>query len=358
MRDVRAKTENKIPVTVRISADEFLSDAGIPMPYIDISEGIKIAKAIEAEGVEAINVSCGTYETMNKAIEPVSYPQGWRKDFIKAVKDEVSVPVIAVAKLRDPSVAEELLQQGVMDFAAFGRALLADPNFAIKATDDRDDDIRKCISCLFCFEELNQGSHVVCAVNPRTGFETKYPPREKSSEPKKVAIIGAGPAGLVAAETLKKHGHNVVVFEAEESIGGQVRIGKNPPKKDQLNWLIEYYEKKFKDLGIELRLGQKADAETVKSLNPDVVLIANGAKPIVPNIPGINSNHVYSVEQVLKGETDLKEKTVAVIGSGLTGLETAELLQQEGQNHNCRNARYHCSRCLYAKPYRCTESSG
>ena len=149
-----------------------------------------------------------------------------------------------------------------------------------------------------------------------------------------------------------------MVFEAEKGIGGQVRIGKNPPKKDQLNWMIEYYEKKFKDLGIELRLGQKADAETVKSLNPDVVLIASGAKPIVPDIPGINSNHVYSVEQVLKGETDLKEKTVAVIGSGLTGLETAELLQQEGQNHNCRNARYHCSRCLYAKPYRCTESSG
>lgn len=330
MRDVRAKTQNKIPITVRISADEFLSDAGIPMPYIDISEGIKIAKAIEAEGVEAINVSCGTYESMNKAIEPISYPQGWRKDFIKAVKDEVSVPVIAVAKLREPQVAEELLQQGVMDFAAFGRPLLADPDFPIKAIEGRDDDICKCISCLFCFEELNKGSHVVCAVNPRTGFETKYPPREKTPEPKTVVVVGAGPAGLAAAEILKKHGHNVVVFEAEKGIGGQVRIGKNPPKKDQLNWMIEYYEKKFRDLDIELRLGQKADAETVKSLNPDVVFIACGAKPIVPDIPGINSNHVYSVEQVLKGETDLKEKTVAVIGSGLTGLETAELLQQGG----------------------------
>lgn len=330
IRDVREKTENKIAVSVRLSVDEFLSTVGIPMPYIDLEEGIKIAKFVESEGVDAINVSCGTYETMNMAIEPISFPQGWRKNFIKAVKEVVKVPVIAVAKLREPAVAEALLQEGVMDFASFGRPVLADPEYANKVIANQDDQIRKCISCLFCFEELNGGSHVVCAVNPRTGFEEKYLPKEKTNDPKKVAIIGAGPSGLVAAVTLKEQGHNPIVFESAEKIGGQVSIGKNPPKKDDLNWLIEYYEKKFKDLEIELHLGNEVKASDIKKLGADIVMIATGANPIIPNLPGVDANHVYSVEQVLKGETDLKNSTVAVIGSGLTGLETAELLQVDG----------------------------
>ena len=330
MRDVREKTENKIAVSVRISADEFLSAVGIPMPYIDIEEGIRIAKAIEAEGADAINVSCGTYETMNMAIEPISFPQAWRRDFVKMIKEAVSIPVIAVAKLREPSVAEALLADGVMDFAAFGRPLLADPEFANKVMEDRDDEIRKCISCLFCFDELNAGSHVVCAVNPVTGFETKYPAKERTTTPKTIAIIGAGPAGLIAAETLKLHGHNPVVLEMAGSIGGQVRIGKNPPKKEQLNWLIEYFEKRIVDLGIDLRLNHPVDAESLKSIHPDMVLIASGSKPIIPNLPGVNLKNVFTVENVLKGETDLTNKIVAVIGSGLTGLETAETLQQQG----------------------------
>jgi 2,4-dienoyl-CoA reductase-like NADH-dependent reductase (Old Yellow Enzyme family)/NADPH-dependent 2,4-dienoyl-CoA reductase/sulfur reductase-like enzyme len=330
MRDVRAKTENKIPISVRISADEFLSAVGIPMPYIDIAEGIRIAKAIEAEGVEAINVSCGTYESMNMAIEPMSFPQGWRKDFVKAVKNEVNVPVIAVGMFREPKVAEGFLQEGVADFAAFGRALLADSEYANKVLENRDDEINRCISCLFCFDELNKGSQVVCAVNPLTGFECDYPEKEKPSEPKTVAIVGAGPAGVRAAIYLKKMGHNPVLFEESDRIGGQVKIGKNPPKKDYLNWFIEDNEKKLKDLGVDIRFGRKADANTVKEINPDAVLIAVGAKPIIPNIPGVDSGNVYSVEQVLSGEVSIENKTIAVIGSGLTGLEVAELLQLSG----------------------------
>ena len=173
IHDVFEKTQRKIAVSVRLSVDEFLKEVGVTEPYIDLPEGIKIAKACEAEGVDAINVSCGTYESMNLAIEPISVPQGWRRDFIKAVKDEVSLPVIAVSKFREPAMAEQFLQEGVMDFASFGRPLLADPDFPAKALAGEDDKIRNCISCLFCFEELNKGSQVVCAVNPITGFETK-----------------------------------------------------------------------------------------------------------------------------------------------------------------------------------------
>lgn len=327
IQNVKAKTNHQIAVSVRLSVDEFLSAVGIDEPYIDLQEGIKIAQAVEAEGVDAINVSCGTYESMNLAIEPVSMPQGWRRDFVKAVKDAVSLPVIAVAKLREPAVAEAFLQEGVMDFASVGRALLADPDFPNKAIEAKDADVRRCISCLYCFDELNKGSHVVCAVNPRTGYETKYPEKELAAKPKTVAIVGAGPAGMAAAVTLKKNGHKVIVFESSNGIGGQVRIGQNPPKKDQLGWLIEYYERQVKELDIDLRLNHTADPESIKALNADVVLLAVGAKAIVPNIPGVSDNNVYSVEQVLRGETNLKNQTVAVIGSGLTGLETAELLQ-------------------------------
>ncbi len=330
IQDVFEKTQRKIAVSVRLSVDEFLKEVGVTEPYIDLPEGIKIAKACEAEGVDAINVSCGTYESMNLAIEPISVPQGWRRDFIKAVKDEISLPVIAVSKFREPAMAEQFLQEGILDFASFGRPLLADPDFPAKALAGEDDKIRNCISCLFCFEELNKGSQVVCAVNPLTGFEVKYPEREKTDGVKKVVIIGAGPAGLIAAEALSRHGHEVILFEKADGIGGQVRIGKNPPKKDDLNYLVDYYEKRIKELGIELHLNEEADPESVKAMNPDAVLVAVGAKPIVPKIPGVDGKNVYSVEQILSGEADLKNKTIAVVGSGLTGLETAELLQESG----------------------------
>ena len=330
IQDVFEKTERKIAVSVRLSVDEFLAEVGVDEPYIDLAEGVRIAKACEAEGVDAINVSCGTYESMNFAIEPVSFPQNWRKNFIKAVKDEVSLPVIAVSKLRDAAVVEELLQEGVVDFASIGRPLLADPDFANKAIKGEDQHIRKCISCLFCFDELNKGSQVVCAVNPLTGFEAKYPERGKADNPKKVVVVGAGPAGLAAAEALVRHGHEVVIFEKSDGIGGQIRIGMNPPKKDQLGWFMDYYDKFIEDSNIDIRFNQEADPETVKSMNPDVVLLAIGAKPISLDIPGATGPNVYSVEQVLSGQTDLKDKTVAVIGSGLTGLETAELLQVDG----------------------------
>ena len=218
----------------------------------------------------------------------------------------------------------------MVDFAALGRPLLADPDFANKAIRGEDESIRKCISCLFCFEELLKGSHVVCAVNPLTGFEAKYPERGKTDKPKKVVIVGAGPAGLSAAETLIRHGHEVVIFEKSDSIGGQVRIGMNPPKKDQLGWFMDYYEKFIKDYDVDIRFNQEANPETVKAMNPDIVLLGVGAKPITLNIPGETGPNVYSVEQVLKGEADLKDKTVAVVGSGLTGLEVAEMLQVDG----------------------------
>ncbi|NLW79199.1 MAG: FAD-dependent oxidoreductase [Ruminococcaceae bacterium] len=330
MRDVRAKTQNKLPVTVRLSVDEYLAAVGVPMPYIDLEEGVRIAKAVEAEGVEALNVSCGTYETMNFAIEPISFAEGWRKDFIQAVKQAVKVPVIAVAKFRQPAVAEAFLQQGIIDFAGFARPVLADENFAQKALDEQDDSIRKCISCLFCFEQLNSGSHVVCAMNPRTGFETEYPEKPKAATPKKVAVVGAGPAGLAAAVTLKEAGHEPTLFERAAEVGGQVVIGKNPPKKEQMAWLLDYYNKKIKDLGIDLRTGQAAGADAVKALGADAVLVACGSQPIVPSIPGVGGPNVYSVEQVLSGAFKPAGKTVAVVGSGLTGLETAETLQQNG----------------------------
>lgn len=329
IQNVYEKTNRKIAVSVRLSVDEFLAEVGVTEKYIDLTEGVRIAKAVEAEGVDAINVSCGTYESMNFAIEPVSFPQNWRKGFIKAVKDEVSVPIIAVSKIREAEIAELLLKEEITDFVSIGRPLLSDPDFASKAIEARGDQIRKCISCLFCFDQLNKGSQVVCAVNPLTGFEAKYKDRAKTDNPKKVIVVGAGPAGLAAAEALVRHGHKVTVFEKAKAIGGQVRLGMNPPKKEQLGWFIDYYEKFLDASKIDIRLGQEADPEKVKAENPDAVLVAVGAKPIIPNVKGVDGQNVYTVEDVLCGAIDIKDKTIAVIGSGLTGLEVAELLQVE-----------------------------
>lgn len=330
IQDVKDKTKDDFAISVRLSVDEFIDDLGINEEHIDLEEGIKIAKAIEKEGVDALNVSCGTYESMNFAIEPVSVEPGWRRDFIKAVKDEINLPVIAVAKFRTPEMAEEFLNDGVLDFVSFGRPLLADPEFPNKAMAKEDLRVNRCISCLFCFDELNKGSHVVCAVNPRTGFESDYAALEKSDVQKKVAIVGAGPAGLAAAVAAKENGHFVHIFEAGDDIGGQVRIGMNPPKKDQLGWMLEDTKRLLDELGIEVQMNQKMTPEDLKAQGFDVVLLGIGAEAITPNIPGVDQEHVYSVEDVLEGRVSLEEKTVAVIGSGLTGLEVAELLQTKG----------------------------
>ncbi|WP_052352741.1 NAD(P)/FAD-dependent oxidoreductase [Neobacillus dielmonensis] len=317
------------PLMVRLTVEEFLDTIGAPEKGIDLETGVKIVQALEKLGIDAIDVSSGIYETMNTIVEPTSYPQGWRTHLSKAVKEAVQIPVIAANVIRKPEFAEELLESGIIDFVGIGRGLLADPEWVNKTAGGRECDIRNCISCLHCFESIFAGS-LECAVNPRMGRELQFDQLQTDGDGKTIAIIGAGPAGLESARVLAERGFKPVVFEKEATIGGQLLLANKPPQKEKIDWLIEYLDTQTKKLGVEIRLNTEATVEGLRKLDPYAVFVATGADAFVPPIKGADGEHVYTPTEILSGSVELQNKRIAVIGSGMTGLETAELLAEQG----------------------------
>lgn len=313
------------PVSVRISGDEFVEGG------LDLEGAIKVARTLESLGVDAINVSSGTYDSALTIIEPISYPQGWKRHLGKAIKEAVKIPVIACDVIRTPDLAETLLVEDNLDFVALGRAQLADPEWANKAKENRDKEIRPCVSCLYCIEELTSGKTIKCAVNPKMGREASFDHLIKDGDNRVVAIIGGGPAGMQSAITLAERGFKPVVFEERDVLGGSVYLGSKPPLKTKLDDFLAYLENEMKRLGVEVRMSTLASVDTIKALDPYAVFVAPGAEPNVPNIPGVEGQNVCTIEDILSGRIILKDKKVIVVGSGLTGLETAEYLA-EGNN--------------------------
>ncbi|QZY56169.1 NAD(P)/FAD-dependent oxidoreductase [Crassaminicella profunda] len=330
IQGIRDKCGKNYPISVRLSSDEFLKDFGIKEEGITLKEGVKISKYLENIGVDAINVSSGVYATTNTIIEPISYEQGWRKHLSKAVKRAVNIPVIGANIIRKPSFAESLLEEDVVDFVALGRGLIAESEWVNKAKEHREKEIRPCISCLNCIESVLKERPMECAVNAVAGKELIFKDIKKDGKGRTVVIIGAGPAGMEAAKVLAMRGFKPVIFEKENRAGGQLQLANKPPKKEKITWLIEYMLEEMNRLGATLRLSTKATIEEIRELNPYAVFIATGSKPLIPAIEGINGKNVHIVPKVLKGQVKLEGKKVVVIGSGMTGLETAEFLAEQG----------------------------
>lgn len=330
------KSIPNFPLSIRISGDEFLKLVGNPRQGIEIEESIKFAKIFEEVGIDIINVSAGLYETANTTIEPMSFPEGWKSGLVKAVKDNVSIPVFGVSVIRNPEFAEQLLVSNNQDFIGLGRPLLADPNWCNKALEGKENTIRKCISCLHCFEtylgDLFTGDPVQCAINPRTAYETKYPELKKDGKGRVVVVVGAGPSGLETAKNLALRDFKPIVLEKQKESGGQLLYAKVPPKKDKIQWFIDVQREELKELGIDIRYNVTPDVDYIKSLKPYALVIATGATPLVPSsIPGVSGKNVYTIPQILSGEVKLANQKIAVIGSGMSGLETAEFLSENNQ---------------------------
>lgn len=319
------------PIGVRLSVEEFLEKTGVTEEYIHIQDGIKIAMVLEETGIDFIDVSCGLYETGITSVEPISFPQGWRRDMIMAVKNHVNIPVIGVSAIKEPAVAEKFLEDGVEDFVSMGRTWLADENWGKKVQEGREKEVRRCVSCLRCFESLNQynaaGLPPECSLNPRLAKERRYGDLIHDTKGHTAVVVGGGPAGMCAAQTLALRGVKVTLIDRQGELGGTVNLAKKPPLKERMQWIAEYYQNEFERLGVEVKLNTEATADMIMSYKPDAVIVATGSTSIIPNkIPGVHGNTVYTVEDVLTGEAVLQGKKVAVIGAGLTGLETAEYL--------------------------------
>lgn len=328
---IRERCGSGFPLIVRLTVDECYSYIGEPNKGYALEEGVKIAKELEKLGVDAIDVSSAGYDTFNYWLEPVSFEPGWRKYMAKAVKEAVSIPVIAANLIRSPEQAEAQLQEGIQDFVSLGRPHIADPEWAQKAHDGKT--IRRCICCLNCIESMQNnayiGGHGECAVNPFVGNEGKE--IVKDGNGRKIVVIGAGASGLTAAYVAALRGFSVTVMEKSESAGGQLKLASAPPHKAKIGWFIEDLTALCKEEGVQIFLNTEATLENIKNCNPYAVIYAAGSKPIKPKFAGeYSEDFVCTFEDVLTGKADLKNKKIAVIGSGMTGLETAEYLNENG----------------------------
>ena len=331
---IRTLCGSDFPIIVRLAVDEYYRCVGRPGEGIELAQGVEIAERLEQAGVDALDVSSANYETMNYWLEPASFEPGWRKNLARAVKEKVGIPVLAANVIRSPEQAEAQLREGYQDFVCLGRPHLADPAWLRKVAEGHEQDIRRCISCLWCFESFLtnavKGETLECAVNPRLGRERETAEPLKNGAGRVVVIIGAGPAGLAAAEILGLRGFKPIVLEKNAEVGGQLQLANKPPKKEKINWCFADLQHAALQNGAEIRLNVEATPESVKALDPYAVLVATGAKAVVPPVEGVDQAHVCTVTEILNGSVRLKNRRVAVIGSGMTGLETAEKLAEEG----------------------------
>ncbi len=321
---IRTLCGNDFPVTARIGVIDYLEGG------VTIKEGIKISKKFEEYGYTALHADVG-FGNKEKRLEPMAYPQAWRSDLARKLKDSgIKIPIIAVGVIREPEVAEELLENGTADIVALGRTLIADPDWPLKALSGHEKEIRKCVGCSECIVSRHAaGTAIRCGVNPNVGKTESYEDIFPVRTPKKIVVVGAGPAGLEAARIGALKGYKVVLFEKENEIGGAIRLATIPPGKEKLKWLIEYYEHELKNLGVEVRTSTEATREVIEKEKPDEVIIAIGAEPLRPPIKGIDSENVTDYVEVLSRRVKIHGKKVVIGGGGLVGCETALYLAKE-----------------------------
>ncbi|MGB9894468.1 MAG: FAD-dependent oxidoreductase [Thermoproteota archaeon] len=326
VKRIKEKCGRDFPVIFRLVADEF-EEGGITVEYAK-----EIAKKLEAAGVDAFDITGGNYDTADHIIPPVYYDeQGYFFKQASEIKKVVHVPVISGGMIVDPIVADSAIKEGVVDLVFVGRQLIADPEWPNKVREGKVEDIRPCIACEQCIERIFFQEPVNCSVNPLKGFEYKYLSEEdipKAKEKKKVVIVGGGLAGLEAARIAKVRGHDVVLFEESNELGGVLKLVLEEKTKVRIKKLVEWYKSTMKKLNVTIRLNERVLPETIKKEAPDVVILATGSDPLIPKIPGVESATL--AEDVLSGKAKVGNNVV-IIGGGLVGCELALNLAAEGK---------------------------
>ncbi|MEU8890576.1 NADPH-dependent 2,4-dienoyl-CoA reductase [Streptomyces sp. NPDC048442] len=292
-------------------------------------EVVELAKAVEAAGATIINTGIGWHEARIPTIA-TSVPRGAYAWVTKKVMGSVGIPLVTTNRINTPELAEELLAGGFADLVSLARPFLADPEFVAKARDGKSASINTCIGCnQACLDHTFSGKITSCLVNPRACHETELvlsPTRLR----KRVAVVGAGPAGLACAVTAAERGHAVTLFDAADVVGGQLNVARQVPGKEEFNETLRYFRNRLQEYGVEVRLSTAVTREVLEAGAYDEVVLATGVTPRIPEIEGIGHRSVVRYLEVLRGEVQVGER-VAILGAGGIGFDVAEFLTDEGE---------------------------
>ena len=295
-----------------------------------------LVPVLERHGVAAFEISGGTqYERCNKIIPCHGEVQGVNVPEAEALHEAASVPVIVVGKINEPRFAGYLVDSGKVDGVVLGRALIADPDFVNKMEAGDYEGIAPCAACAIgCVGEQTKRHPASCVINPAAGREKELE-LTAAEQPKRVVIVGGGIGGMACARAFAVRGHEVVLLEREMELGGQMRLACIPPHKQELSKWIVYLEHELERLSVDVRLNTAADRAVIDGLAPEVLILANGAKEMLPPVPGIDPEQAVTAWQVLSGETVIPGGNVLVVGGGMVGCEICEYLmhQKRGSLH-------------------------
>ena len=324
IRHTREKVGNDFPISLRISGDEFIEGGRT------IEETERMAPLFEKAGIDLLNVSGGGPETREYTGLPMAFPPGTLVYLAERLKKCVRIPVVTVGRINDPQLADRIIREGKADMVAFGRALIADPYLIQKAFQGKFREMRRCTACMDCrMRVVDLGLRMKCSINAEMGKEGESA-LLPAAKPKKVMVIGAGPAGMEAARIARLRGHRVSLYDQQKKLGGQINLAVIPPHKEELKNILDYFSYQMKALKIPVKLGVRVDSGMIQKSKPDVVVIATGAKPILPSFEGSLPPKVLTPQEVLERKLP-KEESFLVIGGGSLGCELAEYLAEKGK---------------------------
>jgi len=322
INSAKAKAGDDYTLMCRLTIDDFMKGGN------SLEESKAVARTLEAEGIGGLI----TYVGWHECPVPTSQASVLEGAFVymsEELKRVVNIPVVATNRINSPILADRIVADGKADLVGMARPFIADAELPNKAKEGRFEDICPCICCNHCLDLAVRGKPMACSVNPRVGREAEYT-IEPAMKPKKIFVVGGGPAGMEAAAVAASRGHKVTLWERESRLGGQLIAASIPPHKKELAAFRDYQTRRAYRSGAQIKLGEEITEESIGKMKPDAIVVATGASAGIPDIPGVNGSNVVTTVDVLLGLRDVGQRVI-IVGGGMVGCETAEFLVGNGR---------------------------